>query len=65
MHHNYCLKRKQHSYEACDAALAASICILVKDTAEKEIVCYGISAILRVVIRCVQEGLMNDKILWH
>ena len=24
MHHNYCLRRKQHSYAACDAALAAS-----------------------------------------
>ena len=23
MHHNYCLRRKQHSYVVCDAALAA------------------------------------------
>ena len=27
MHHNYCFRRKQHSYAACDAALAASIII--------------------------------------
>ena len=24
MHHNFCFRRKQHSYAACDAALAAS-----------------------------------------
>ena len=30
MHHNYCFRRKQHSYAACDAALAASIFLRTK-----------------------------------
>ena len=29
MHHNYYFRRKQHSYAACDAALAASIYIYI------------------------------------
>ena len=29
VHHNYYFRRKQHSYAACDAALAASIYILM------------------------------------
>ena len=28
MDRNYCFRRKRHSYAACDAALAASCCII-------------------------------------
>ena len=30
MHRNYCFRRKQHSYAACDAALAASLFLTVE-----------------------------------